>query len=54
MAVKRMLARVPGIAVQRCEAWQLDPMGGVLGPLGGELTRLVAVLAACPCRHLKG
>lgn len=24
----------------------LSPMGGVLGPLGGELTRLVAVLAA--------
>jgi len=29
-------------------------MGGILGPLGGELARLVAVLAGVPTLHLWG
>lgn len=46
-----MLARVPGVEVLLRGVWQLDPMGGILGPLGGELARLVAVLAARPGCH---
>lgn len=29
-------------------------MGGIVGPSGGELARLVAVLAARPGCHLRG
>ena len=46
-----MLARVPGVEVLLRGVWQLDPMGGVLDPLGGELARLVAVLAVRPHFH---
>ena len=49
-----MLARVPSVEVLQRGVWQLDPMGGILGPSSGELTRLVAVLAARPGRHLRG
>ena len=41
-------ARVPGVEDLLRGVWQLGPMGGILGPLGGELTRLVAVLAVSP------
>jgi len=47
-----MVARVPGVEVLLRGVWQLNPMGGILGPSGGEITRLVAVLAARPGRHL--
>jgi len=54
VGVKRMLARVPGVEVLLRGVWQLDPMGGVLDPLGGELARLMAVLAVRPSCHLRG
>ena len=41
-------AWVPGVAFLQRGVWQLDSMGGILGPLGGALTRLVAVLAWMP------
>ena len=47
-------ARVPGVAVLQRGVWQLDPMGGYLGPITGALTPLVAVLAGVPTLHLWG
>ena len=49
-----MLARVPGVEVLLRGVWQLDPMGGCVDPVTGELTRLVAVLAVRPGCHLRG
>ena len=48
------LRRSRGVAVLQRGVWQLGPMGGAVGPSSGELTRLVAVLAARPGRHLRG
>ena len=47
-------ARVPGVAVLQRGVWQQGLIGGILGPLGGELARLVAVLAVRPGCHLGG
>ena len=32
VGVKRMLARVPGVAVLQRGVWQQGPMGGIVGP----------------------
>ena len=52
--VKRMLMRFLGVAVLQRGVWQQCPMGGAVGPRGGELPRLVVVLAGCPGCHLRG
>ena len=49
-----MLAWVPGVAVLQRGVWQQGSTGGIVGPFGGEITRLVAVLAARPGCHLWG
>ena len=49
-----MLARVPGVEVLLRGVWQLDPMGGCVDPVAGELTHLVAVLAVRPGCHQVG
>jgi len=54
LGVKRMLTRVPGVAVRQRGMWQQGPMGGYLGPIGGALTPLVAVLAGVPTLQLSG
>lgn len=54
VGVKRMLARVPGVEVLLLGVWQLDPIGGCVDPVTGELIRLVVVLAARPGCHLRG